>query len=274
MDHESSPRVIGIASGKGGVGKTTVTINLAAALAHKGFRVMVLDGDLGLANAQIGLGCQAPRNLAQVLRGERRLDEVIVTAPCGVRLVPGTSGVRDMAALDRTQVAAIIHSFSELDEPVDFLLVDIAAGISPSVLAFLGACQQRFVVVCDHPASIADAYALIKVMSTEEGMDEIHVLGNMAASQSQGRHLYSRLNRVCNRFLDRSVGYLTAIESDETIQDAWRTYQPVVEYAPASSSARDFRRLATIVSEMPAMARASGRVQFFVERMLQTAGGA
>jgi flagellar biosynthesis protein FlhG len=273
MEYESSPRVIGIASGKGGVGKTTVTVNLASALVHKGFRVMVLDADLGLANAQIGLGCQAPGNLAQVLRGERKLEEIIVTAPCGVRLVPGTSGVRDMAALDRAQVAAIIHAFSELDEPLDFLLVDIAAGISPSVLAFLGACQRRFVVACDHPASIADAYALIKVMSTEERLDEIHVIGNMATSQAHGHHLYGRLNQVCNRFLGCSVGYLTAIEADETVQDAWRMYQPVVEYAPSSSSARDFRRLATIVSEMPLMPCASGRVQFFMERMLQTAEG-
>jgi flagellar biosynthesis protein FlhG len=268
MDTESAPRVIGVASGKGGVGKTTVTVNLAAALAQKGFRVMVLDADLGLANSQIGLGCEAHGNLAQVLLGERRLGEIIVTAPCGVRLVPGTSGVRDMAALDSVQLAAIIHSFSELDEPLDFLLVDIAAGISPSVLAFLGACQQRFVVACDHPASIADAYALIKVMCMDEGLDEIHLIANLTGSQSQGQNLHARLNHVCNRFLNRSIGYLTSIETDETVQEAWRKYRPVVEYAPGSSSARDFRRLAALVSDMPAVRSPSGRVQFFMERML------
>jgi len=269
MSDGTAPSVIGVASGKGGVGKTTVTINLAAALAHKGYRVMVLDADLGLANAQIALGCQAPGNLGQVIRGERKLDEIIVTSKCGVRLVPGASGERDMAALDRSHIAALVHSFSELDEPVDFLLVDVAAGISASVIDLLGACQRRFVVVCDHPAAIADAYALIKVMSSEEGLDEIHLIGNMATSQSQGHHLYRRLNMVCNRFLNHSVGYLTSILADETIQDAWRNYEPVVEYAPASSSARDFRRLSGIVSELPRMPTASGRVQFFMERILQ-----
>jgi len=268
MDNEQSPRVIGIASGKGGVGKTTSTINLAVALAQRGYRVMLLDADVGLANAQIGLGCQANGNLSHVLKGERRLEEIIVTAKPGVRLVPGTSGMREMAALEPTQIAAIIHAFTDLNETVDFLLVDIAAGISPSVLAFLGACQYRFVVVCDQPASIADAYGLIKVMSTEEGLDQIYMLGNMVSNESQGLDLYRRLNHVCNRFLGHSIGYLSSIEADEAVLDAWRKYQTIMEYAPASAGARDFRRLAERVVELPLQTPNSGRIQFFMERSL------
>ena len=147
MDKPSHTQVIGIASGKGGVGKTTVSVNLAVALAQRGHKVMLLDADLGMANAQIALGVHAPFNLGHVLRGEKSLQEVIVTATQGVRLVPGASGLRDIAALDAVQIASIVQAFDTLDEPVDFLLVDVAAGISPAVLEFMAACQRRYVVV-------------------------------------------------------------------------------------------------------------------------------
>lgn len=125
-----APQVIGIASGKGGVGKTSVTSNLAVALTQRNHRVMVFDADLGLANAQIALGVHAPFNIGHVLRGEKTLAEVMVTTPQGVILVPGASGVRDLAALGTEQVHAIIRAFDDLDLAVDYLLVDVAAGLS------------------------------------------------------------------------------------------------------------------------------------------------
>lgn len=268
MSDEFIPRVIGIASGKGGVGKTTVTLNMASALVARGFRVMVLDADLGLANVQIGLGCQATGNLGHVLRGECQLEDIIVTARPGLRLIPGASGMRELAALDSTHIFGLISAFSHLKEQVDFLLVDIAAGISPPVLSFLGACHQRFIVVCDQPASIADAYGLIKVMTVEEELDQIYMIGNMVSSQAQGQALYRRLSQACSRFLNFSLPYLTSIESDESVIDAWRRYQPVLEYAPASACARDFRRLAEVVAGLPMSHVPSGRVQFFLERMI------
>jgi flagellar biosynthesis protein FlhG len=127
------PQVIGVASGKGGVGKTTVSVNLAVALAERGHEVMLLDADLGLANVQIALGVQSSYNLSHVLRGEKTLNEVIVKTRSGVRLVPGASGVRQMAALDATRIAAIINAFGEIQDRVDYLVVDVAAGLSPPV---------------------------------------------------------------------------------------------------------------------------------------------
>ena len=269
MDKPTHTQVIGIASGKGGVGKTTVSVNLAVALAQRGHKVMLLDADLGMANAQIALGVHAPFNVGHVLRGEKTLQEVIVTATQGVRLVPGASGLRDIAALDAVQIATIVQAFDTLDEPVDFLLVDVAAGISPAVLEFMAACQRRYVVVCDQPSSIADAYGLIKVMATEQGLDDIYLVPNMVADAQQGKLLYRRMNDVCNRFLGTSIRYAHGIESDEMVLQAMRKYQPVMTHAPGCAAARDFRLLAEQVAHLPAPEQASGRIQFFMERMLR-----
>ena len=168
MDKPFFPQVIGVASGKGGAGKTTVSINLAVALAMRGHKVMLLDADLGMANAQIALGAHAPFNISHVLNGEKTLDEVMVTTKQGIRLVPGASGLRDIAALGTQQIASMVRAFDSVQEPVDYLVVDVAAGIAQAVLDFMAACQRRCVVVCDQPSSIADAYGLIKVMATEQ----------------------------------------------------------------------------------------------------------
>jgi flagellar biosynthesis protein FlhG len=269
MDKNTFPQVIGVASGKGGAGKTTVAINLAVALALRGHKVMLLDADLGMANAQIALGAHAPFNISHVLNGSKTLQEVLVTTAQGVRLVPGASGLRDIAALDAAQIATMIRSFDSLDEPVDYLVVDVAAGIAPAVLEFMAACQRRFVVVCDQPSSIADAYGLIKVMSTEQSLDEIYLIPNMVGSANEGRQLYRRLNDVCARFLGISIRYLHAIEGDELVLQALRKYQSVLDYAPGSAASRDFRALAEALDQLPPIQTASGRMQFFMERMLR-----
>lgn len=268
MDKKKFPQVIGVASGKGGAGKTTVSINLAVALAMQGHQVMLLDADLGMANAQIALGAHAPFNISHVLNGSKTLQEVMITTAQGVRLVPGASGLRDIAALDTKQIATMIHAFDTLDEPVDYLVVDVAAGIAPAVLEFMAACQRRFVVVCDQPASIADAYGLIKVMSTEQSLDEIYLVPNMVNSAQEGRQLYRRLNDVCTRFLGISIRFLHSIEADELVLQSLRKYKSVLEYAPGSSAARDFRGLAHALDQLPPIEHASGRMQFFMERML------
>lgn len=268
MDRKQHPQVIGIASGKGGVGKTTVSINLAVALAMRGHKVMLLDADMGLANAQIALGAHAPWNISHVLSGQKTLEEVAVTTAQGLRLIPGASGVRDMAALGTEQIAAVIRAFDQLTEPVDYFLVDAAAGLAPSVLEFMAACERRLVVVTDQPSSIADAYALIKVMSTEMDLDEIYLLPNMVEDADAGRLLHRRLNDVCSRFLGIAVKYLSSIEADELVLSALRKYQAVLDHAPGSAAARDFRHLAEHIEQLPAGVQASGRLQFFMDRKL------
>lgn len=269
MQAKRKTEVIGIASGKGGVGKTTLSANLAVALAMQNKSVMLLDADLGLANAQIALGCQARYNLSHVIVGEKSLKEIIVTSRQGVKLVPGASGVHHMAAISPAITAGIVQAFSELDDEIDYLIVDTAAGIAPSVLAFMEACQRRFIVVRDEPSSIADAYGIIKVMTRDLDLDEIYLIPNMVESQAAGAQLFRRINDVCDRFLGKSLQYLTSIEADELVLSALKKYQSVLEFAPGSSGSRDFRRLADALGNLPAIDHASGGLQFFMERIVK-----
>jgi len=270
MDKAKSTQVIGIASGKGGVGKTTVSVNLAVALQAMGHRVMLFDADMSLANAQIALGCRCPYNLSHFLSGEKTLQEIIVTTRQGIKLVPGASGIQEMAALGDIQAANIVRAFSALTDDIDFLIVDMAAGISPEVLAFMAACSRRFVVVRDDPSSIADAYGTIKILTKEMGLDEIYLLPNMVGSQSEGWKLYKKLNDVCVRFLGESVHYLTSIEEDEMVLRALKKYQSVMELAPGTAAARDFRRLAELCTQLRPIDHPSGGLQFFMERLLKS----
>ncbi len=268
MNSNHKTEVIGVASGKGGVGKTTVSINLAVALVMQGHQVMLFDADMGLANAQIALGARATYNLSHVLRGEKTLSEIVVTTKQGVKLIPGASGVQELAGLSQIESASIVQSFSTLMDDVDYLIVDVAAGISPSVLSFLSACQRRFIVVKDDPSSIADAYGTIKVLSKHMDLEEIYLLPNMVHSQAEGWKLYQRLNDVCVKFLGLNLHYLTAIENDELVLAALKKYASVLDLSPGSAASRDFRRLADICTQLRPIEQSSGGMQFFMERLI------
>jgi flagellar biosynthesis protein FlhG len=216
------------------------------------------------------LGARAEYNLGHFLAGQKTLEEITLKTRQGIQLIPGASGMQELAALSHIQAASIVQAFSNLGKSVDYLIVDVAAGISPSVLAFLSACHRRFVVVQDDPSSIADAYGTIKVMSQEMQLDEIYLIPNLVDTQTQGWKLYQRLNDVCMRFLNESIHYLTAIERDEMVLAALKKYQSVMELAPGTAAARDFRRLAELCTQLRPIDHPSGGLQFFMERLLKS----
>jgi len=261
-------RVITIASGKGGVGKTNVSVNLALALAATGKDVTILDADLGLANIDVMLGLHSTQNLSNVMNGECDLEEILLEGPNGIKIIPASSGVKDMAEMSSAQHAGLVNAFSELSHNIDILLVDTAAGISDSVVSFSRAAQEVIIVVCDEPASITDAYALIKLLNKDQGIFKFHILANMVSGPQQGREVYDKLSKVSDRFLDVALDYLGHVPYDEHLQKAVKRQKAVVEAFPRSRAAQAFQTLSKKVNNWPVPSASGGHLEFFVERLV------
>lgn len=222
-------QVIAVTGGKGGVGKTNVSVNLSLALAELGRRVMLLDADLGLANVDVLLGLTPKRTLADVMEGRCELRDVLLQGPGGVRIVPAASGTQSMVHLSPAQHAGLIQAFSEIGDNLDVLVIDTAAGIGESVVSFVRAAQEVLLVVCDEPTSITDAYALIKLLNRDYGMNRFRVLANMAQSPQEGRNLFAKLTKVTDRFLDVALQYVGAVPYDECVRKAVQKQRAVYE---------------------------------------------
>lgn len=269
LANQAPLRVLAIASGKGGVGKSNLTVNIGRICASRGQAVMLMDADLGLANLDVLLGVRPRYDLYHVISGQRSLEEVVVRTPGDLMLVPAASGVERMAALQPAEHASLIRSFSEMSLPVDVLLIDTAAGINDSVVAFSQASQEVIVVVCDEPASITDAYALIKVLSRDKGVTRFQVVANMVDGASHGLRLYEQLSRVCDQYLQVTPGYLGHIPYDDALRAAVRRRTPVVDAFPASRAVMALQRIVDQLEDLPTARSGSGRIEFFLERMLQ-----
>jgi len=262
-------RVIAVASGKGGVGKTNVSVNLGISLSKLGNRVLLMDADMGLANVDIMLGLQTEFNLSHVLDGEKTLKEVMVDAPGGLKIIPAASGVKRMAQLTPMENAGIINAFNELDGILDVLLIDTAAGIADSVVSFCRAAQEVVVVVTDEPASMTDAYALIKVLSKEYNVKGFKLLANMTRSEQHGQQLYQKVAKVCEQFLDIHIDYLGTVPFDHDLRESIQKQAPVVIAKPSSASAQAFKMMANQVQQWPIPTDVTGYLQFFVESLFK-----
>ncbi len=272
MNNPKPVKVIAVASGKGGVGKSSVSVNLAVALASAGKRVLLMDADLGLANVDVLLGLSPRYNLSHVRDGEVDLDEILVEGPAGISIIPASSGTKRMAELGPAENTGLIRSFSALSGDWDYLVIDTAAGIADSVISFARAARELLVVVCDEPSSITDAYALIKVLHRDYGVRRIHTVANMISSAREGEALHGKLARVCERYLDCTLSYMGGIPRDDAMRRAVQRQEAVVLSYPGSPAGRAYTELARRVDRLPAPTRAEGHLEFFVERLVQYSG--
>ncbi|MDF1818174.1 MAG: MinD/ParA family protein [Immundisolibacteraceae bacterium] len=267
----SPVRVIAVTGGKGGIGKSSISINLALALIATGKRVMLMDADLGLANIDVMLGLDAVYDISHVLSGERVLDEVILEGPNGLKIIPASSGISRMAALSQAEQAGLIHAFGEMADIPDVFIVDTAAGIGPSVCSFCAATQEVVVVLTEEPAAITDAYAQIKLLWREYGLRDFHVLANMADSHQAGRELFNKLERVASRYLQVNLNYFGVVPYDQTMRDSGLRQRTSTQQFPNSPAAMAFRQLANTANNWPwREGGAATRLEFFLERVLHT----
>jgi len=262
-------QVIAVSGGKGGVGKSHISVNLSIALAELQRRVILLDADLGLANVDVLLGLKAKHTLSDVLNGQYSLRDVLVSGPSGLKIVPAASGVQHMTMLGPKEHAGLINAFSELSDQVDVLVIDTAAGISDTVISFVRAANEVLVVVCDEPSSVTDAYALIKVLNRDYGLQRFRVVANMTRTQREGQLMFNKLNAVCERFLDVTLQYVTHIPFDENVRKAVQKQKALLEFAPSAKASQALRELARQVDQWPLPSAPTGRLEFFVERLLQ-----
>jgi flagellar biosynthesis protein FlhG len=261
-------KVIAVTGGKGGVGKTTVSVNLAVSMAAQGRHVMLLDADLGLANVDVLLGLHTRFHLGHVIKGECPLEDAIVTGPHGLQIVPAASGIKRMANLTEAEHAGIIRAFSDLYHRVDILVVDTAAGLHNSVTAFSQAAHHVVVVVCDEPASITDAYALIKVLSREHGVQRFQILANQTRRSGEGADLFQKISRVCDRFLTVGLEFAGCVPFDDYLRRAVQRQCAVVDAYPASISSVALKKFAVQADKWSVPQAARGHLEFFVERMV------
>jgi flagellar biosynthesis protein FlhG len=273
-ENNDSPTVLSVTSGKGGVGKTSIVVNLAILLAAKGKKVIVLDADLGLANVDVMLGLAPKLTIKHVLDGECNIEDIVVEGPSGIKIIPASSGIQELSELKPEQQISLINSLDYFDHAVDYMIVDTGAGISKNVMYFNAAAQRIIVVATPEPTSITDAYALIKVLRKQYGIKRFDLIINSATSKMEGDQVAGKLTMVCERFLgDVTLEILGSISYDKSIPECIKAQKAFVEVYPQAESTK---RLARIMGRLENTSRenTNGNLQFFFRRMLlnQTKG--
>lgn len=243
-------RIVAVTSGKGGVGKSNVSVNLAIQLTQAGRRVALLDADLGTANADVLCNVPVGSTLAQVVNGQYTLKEVMVKTPGGFYLVPGASGLANIADMAADARQRLVDQLYELESMVDVILIDTGAGVSSNVLGFALSADQILVVTTPEPTAMTDAYAVIKSLVTERQDLDVRLLVNMASDATEGREIYHRLNAVCRQFLSLNILYAGHVIYDQAVRKAVRTQEPFMLSSPKSGAAQCIRSLATRVDRL------------------------
>ncbi len=260
-------RVIAVASGKGGVGKTQLVANLAVYYAREGLRVLALDGDLGLANLDLALGIEPRQSMLDLISGDALIGDVLAEGPEGMRLLAGCSGRYDLANLGTVERRTLFSAVDTLEDEFDVLLIDTGAGVGTNAVDFAAAAETVVVVASAEPTSIADAYGFIKVMHSRCGNRRFHVVANMVRSTQEGEEVYGRLSDLAGRFLGVGVTYLGSVLQDLSVQRAVRRRTPVLLSDPQSTASLCIEGVAKKLSRHSLTEISPGGIRLFWKRL-------
>lgn len=268
---EKKARVISISSGKGGVGKTNFAINLSIALSRKGYKVVILDADIGLGNVEILTGCNISGNISEVILEGKGIDQLISEGPEGVKFIAGGSGLRELALINRSNIELIFKELSKLQAMFDYVLIDTGAGISNTVLDFALSTNQIIVVSTPEPTSIMDAYILIKSLYLKKYSGQIRLVTNMVKNAKEAFETYERINSVAYEFLEINIDYLGYISKDEIVSKSVREQVPFLINYPNKRVSNQVENIAenlinNIHKEYEEENFASKLINFFLSR--------
>jgi len=264
---EKRAQTIAITSGKGGVGKTNLSVNLATVLASMRRRVVLLDADLGLANADILCNVQPRFNLAHVVAGQRSLAEVLTPVPAGFSLIPGASGLAKMADLSEAERKRIVTELDTVDEAADALIIDTGAGIGRNVLSFISTADHVVIVTTPEPTAIFDAYAVMKVLVRCGTAGKISVMVNMARNRDEALQVQERIASVARQFLKADVAFSGYVLADAAVQHAVRKRVPFVQKYPNSAAAQCVQAWANRMDHHVDISAGKGNPQGFFARL-------
>jgi len=263
-------RIISVTSGKGGVGKTNFTVNLAIALAEHGYRVIILDGDLGLANVDVVCGITPRYTMEHLLAGEKKLEEILVAGPMGIGILPGGSGVLELANLERPRLMHVLTNLGRLEKFADILLIDTGAGLSHNVLNFLLASDDIILLTTPEPTALTDAYGLLKALYHRSKNISVNVVVNRVPQESEARATYERLETAAHKFLHCSLNYLGCVYEDPLVGQAVMKQEPLAILYPNSSAYQCIKwmagSIAGLYSQPP---RQAGGIKSFLSALLK-----
>lgn len=242
--NHSKARVITVTSGKGGVGKTNFTVNVALALAKLGKKILIIDADFGMGNVDVLLGCSAPYNILHLLEGELSLSDIIIEGPYGVKFIAGGSGIHKLANLSKSQLTRIINQLTLLDQWAEIILIDTGAGINQNVMNFVIAADEVIIVTTPEPTAITDAYAMMKTFTHYRGTGILGLVVNRVVEVDEGKVAADKLVKVASNFLDLSVTSLGTICEDNDLIRAVKKQMPLLLAFPNSMSARCIQKIA------------------------------
>jgi flagellar biosynthesis protein FlhG len=266
---EQTTKVYAITSGKGGVGKTAVAANLAYNLGQIGKKVLILDADLGLANIDVVFGLSPTYNLNHFFSGEQSLQDILIEGPHGIQILPAGSGIQNFTRLTSEQKMRLLDGLDSMQSHFDYVLIDTEAGISENVTYFNTAAHEILVVTTPEPTAITDAYALMKLLSTQYHEKKFNLVVNQILNEDDALDVYRKLTMVANRYLDISIDYLGSIPEDRQMVDSIRRQKVISELLPSSRTTEAFRQLAGRICLEPAQSEPKGNIQFFWKKLLK-----